>query len=263
MVSHKMFDLLDRVAQYARDDSRPFGGIQLIISGDFFQLGEFCDRIGPSNASKKAPVPNVYCNECGKDENLEPINKKTMICLNEPCVEKLASKDKEPNRVDKRTLYAFQSSAWERCNFTFLELTRIFRQCDAAFSALLNRLRLGCLTVEDIELLNSRVGVTDDDGIVPTRIETHRRAVKEENERMFKEFSATVVTYVCEDGATRGDHYAWSQIKYLNKRVRAEEEVRLKKGTQVMLTANLSVEEGLVNGSRGVVVVNCAPQPCF
>lgn len=44
MLSAEIFDLLSFVGTQIRHDSRPFGGIQLVLCGDFFQLppiGEF------------------------------------------------------------------------------------------------------------------------------------------------------------------------------------------------------------------------------
>lgn len=38
MVSAELFDLLDRIAREVRQNTRPFGGIQVVVSGDFFQL---------------------------------------------------------------------------------------------------------------------------------------------------------------------------------------------------------------------------------
>jgi ATP-dependent DNA helicase PIF1 len=38
MLSPELFEKLEFIARYIRDDSRPFGGIQLILSGDFCQL---------------------------------------------------------------------------------------------------------------------------------------------------------------------------------------------------------------------------------
>lgn len=46
MLSKKMFDLLDLIGQTARKNTNPFGGIQLVFSGDFYQLppiGNDCD----------------------------------------------------------------------------------------------------------------------------------------------------------------------------------------------------------------------------
>ena len=38
MIESDLFDKLEIIARTIRDDNRPFGGLQLILSGDFFQL---------------------------------------------------------------------------------------------------------------------------------------------------------------------------------------------------------------------------------
>ena len=38
MVDASLFDKLEALARTLRKDERPFGGIQLVITGDFFQL---------------------------------------------------------------------------------------------------------------------------------------------------------------------------------------------------------------------------------
>lgn len=47
MLSKRIFDLLDDIGKRLRADSRPFGGIQLVFTGDFFQLPPV-----PDNASR-------------------------------------------------------------------------------------------------------------------------------------------------------------------------------------------------------------------
>jgi hypothetical protein len=37
-ISSEFFDKLDHIARYVRGNQQPFGGIQMILSGDFFQL---------------------------------------------------------------------------------------------------------------------------------------------------------------------------------------------------------------------------------
>ena len=44
MVDATMFDKLENLARTLRKDDRPFGGIQLIITGDFFQLPPVANR---------------------------------------------------------------------------------------------------------------------------------------------------------------------------------------------------------------------------
>jgi ATP-dependent DNA helicase PIF1 len=38
MVDANLFDKLEALARTIRRDQRPFGGIQLVVTGDFFQL---------------------------------------------------------------------------------------------------------------------------------------------------------------------------------------------------------------------------------
>lgn len=44
MVDPKVFDIMDHVLKMTRRDYRPFGGLQLILVGDFFQLPSPEDR---------------------------------------------------------------------------------------------------------------------------------------------------------------------------------------------------------------------------
>lgn len=54
MVDFKMMEVMDEIAQYIRQSSAPFGGIQLLLTGDFYQLP-------PVQKDRKEPV---YMFEC-------------------------------------------------------------------------------------------------------------------------------------------------------------------------------------------------------
>jgi ATP-dependent DNA helicase PIF1 len=55
MMSQKLFELLDAIGKATRKNKRPFGGIQLIFSGDFFQL--------PPVGNKDEPETTKFCFE--------------------------------------------------------------------------------------------------------------------------------------------------------------------------------------------------------
>lgn len=61
MLSVELFDKLECISRLVRGNGKPFGGIQLILSGDFLQLpcikGDFCFK---SSQWKKC-IPNVIC----------------------------------------------------------------------------------------------------------------------------------------------------------------------------------------------------------
>ncbi|KDN35967.1 hypothetical protein RSAG8_11178, partial [Rhizoctonia solani AG-8 WAC10335] len=65
MVSGKLFDLIDRVAREIRQSTRPFGGIQLVVSGDFFQLPPISDE-RDINTGYEIDPPFAFESKCWK-----------------------------------------------------------------------------------------------------------------------------------------------------------------------------------------------------
>jgi ATP-dependent DNA helicase PIF1 len=63
MMSKKIFNLLDKIGKILRTNDRPFGGIQLIFSGDFFQLPP---------VSKDISEDSQFCFESDEWENTFP-----------------------------------------------------------------------------------------------------------------------------------------------------------------------------------------------
>jgi len=63
MISAEIFDILDHVFKIVRDDERPFGGIQMILFGDFFQLPPI---------SKDSDSKNNFCFNSIAWHNLNP-----------------------------------------------------------------------------------------------------------------------------------------------------------------------------------------------
>ena len=57
MMSQKLFELLDSIGKAVRRNTRPFGGIQVIFSGDFYQL--------PPVGNKDEPETTKFCFESG------------------------------------------------------------------------------------------------------------------------------------------------------------------------------------------------------
>ena len=79
MLSPELFDKLEEIARVVRHNNLPFGGIQLILSGDFLQLpcidsDDFCNE---SKSWGKCITDYVYLNEIIRQDNPEFQN-----CLN-------------------------------------------------------------------------------------------------------------------------------------------------------------------------------------
>lgn len=203
VVSAEMFDKIDVVARKYRRNKAPFGGMQLIVMGDFFQL---------------PPVP--------------PRGKKVEFC--------------------------FMSQAWRNHIKDYVVLRQVIRQQDAAFVTLLREVRMGDPSAKTCKILNKRVyrrisDIPKKNGVVPSIIYSHKMSVHDENNRQLEMLPGEAVSYeskggpVCKfDGPKEYD--------FLMKNCQATPTVTLKVDAQVMLVVNLRIEDGLVNGSRGVVV---------
>uniref|UniRef100_A0A8C5QKE2 ATP-dependent DNA helicase PIF1 n=1 Tax=Leptobrachium leishanense TaxID=445787 RepID=A0A8C5QKE2_9ANUR len=192
MVEGELFDKLEAVARAVRGKDEPFGGIQLIICGDFLQL---------------PPV----------------------------------------TQASSQTKFCFQAKSWRKCIHLTMELTQVRRQTDQRFISLLQAVRLGRCTDE----VTQRLMMTSDqkierDGILATRLCTHKDDVDLMNERRLQQLPGDMVTFDALDSDP-------SLIKTINSQCPVGEKIQLKKGAQVMLAKNLDVVRGLVNGARGVV----------
>jgi ATP-dependent DNA helicase PIF1 len=193
MIGASFFELLDAVGQSVRSSSRPFGGIQVVVTGDFLQL--------------------------------PPVDRKG------------------------EETYVFESESWKSAIDVSIELTQVFRQKNQVFVELLQALRVGRVSDEHDRVLQSRMHarLSTENGVLPTRLYTHRDSVERENEVQLNALTGRAFVFVAKD---TGDDYT---KEMLAKNCMAPATLKLKLGAQVMLLKNLDPPL-LVNGSRGRVV---------
>lgn len=139
-------------------DLPPWGNMQIILVGDFFQL---------------PPIPN-------RDGNDRTINS---ISASQDTTETASE-----SHVGLRGVYAFQSNAWTMSNLHSVELTTVHRQAgDDGLLDLLNDIRIGAPN------LSSRHGKAvssicaplpdRDDGILPTELYNTNKMVDQKNQQ--------------------------------------------------------------------------------
>ncbi|KAF5623269.1 5'-3' DNA helicase [Fusarium tjaetaba] len=241
MVSSDFLNRMNIWMKYARwgqeQGARPFGGLQLIVTGDFCQLP-------PVNAFE-------YCYTCGGE--LRP-NKVTGIyrCPN--------SRDHGP-WVDEDK-WAFRSAAWAEANFASFNLREIHRQNDLTFIRMLEKCRLGVpFTENDIHLLMHHDCEVDNapqllctrNEIIPINDEK-RKAITNYPEREYSVLDGfDCKNYRHKDEFSRYFEQLENSTLKVHEDHPFEAVVKLKETMQVMLQVNLDIRAGLANGSQGVI----------
>ncbi|CAJ2507169.1 Uu.00g083550.m01.CDS01 [Anthostomella pinea] len=220
MVENQHFDRLSRVmsAIRHRDDQRetggPFGGVQVIVAGDFCQL---------------PPVkPFEYCTECGEKMRRFKYNK--YFCPTQM--------HREFQEEDK---WAFRSDAWKMCDFQCIHLYQIHRQSDERFIGILQLVRLaGQLKDHDLKLLEEFNKLPDTDKTYTyfclDKFECNDPDLSDKGRRN-------------PDGS---GHPFGNPLRALNEH-RFYQSVELKINMPVVLLINLDIDGGLCNRSQGVI----------
>ena len=230
MMSKKIFELLEEVARSTRLSTLPFGGIQVIFTGDFYQL---------------PPVGNP----------------------GEPDTEK----------------FCFQSPAWTKVfpRSSHIELKTMFRQTDPLYRDILGEIRTGSLTQEHAQFLQGYVkrpfdpashGLGKD--MYPTKLFPTRMKTDFLNHSMFSKLPGKEYDFACETKTTcrtylesntalsleqigKCSQLSQAEIDYEVQQLMTsssfQEHLALKVGAVVMCTVNLDMDNGIVNGSQGVV----------
>lgn len=197
MLDPVLFDKLEEIARIIRRNDKPFGGIQLVLSGDFCQL---------------------------------------------PCIQS-----------DK---FCFEATSWDKCIDKTHYLKEIVRQSDSEFVEVLNKIRVGVIDDNTKKLLNTRIKQppTEDEKtqIKPTILYPYNAQVDSINQQQLNKLMT----------ANKESNTYYLKKFFANENMKETivsssnfvEILTLTVGVQVILTVNLDVPGGFVNGSRGVVV---------
>ena len=141
-------------------------------------------------------------------------------------------------------------------NPKIIELTELIRQTDdKLFQLILAKLRFGKLTqqIYDILIKNKEITFTD---IKPTKLYPNNVDVDKINQKEIKKL------LVNEPKSNMFVAYFTKDVNDSLKQKLNEYTIFLCVGSQVMITRNISIENELVNGTRGVVV-DITKSSCF
>jgi ATP-dependent DNA helicase PIF1 len=263
MLESNQFRRLDRACRAARQRDRPFGGMQVVVTGDFYQL---------------LPVkPFHTCFDCGVELKTRALCRWCQASAGEgeDIYQSSPAKDCRRRRARLRKQmdcprckgtfedddqWPFRSDTWAECDFQCVSLTEVHRQSDPTFVGILNALRVGDrLDRRQLSLLDGR---RSDVGKA-IELSPKRDGVELKNRKGFEAIKRPVRAYKCQDYVHIQAHHPHLESKkerdgHCNlvgcQDHRFPPLLETKLGMPVILLANINPGAGLVNGSQGRIV---------
>ena len=233
MVENRILERLNRVMKSARGKKKPFGDVQIIVTGDFCQL---------------PPVrPFRYCMECGT-ELIRHSGGKLYEC-------------EEHGEFDDSEKWAFCSEAWKECDFVHFRLIKVHRQKELIFKTLLKKCRLGRPLDQGEKnlLLKHKCETTGAVKLFPTRDEVGRV-----NDAEMARLKGRSLELNCLDNffwnrehvdlEKKSERGPYRHTLLALEEHRFEPILEMKENMLVILLINLDFDAGLINGSQGIVV---------
>lgn len=165
--------------------------------------------------------------------------------------------------------WIFRANCWDKINFEFVNFNKPQRFSSIDYFDFLNRIRIGNPSDSDIQHIMERYNEcktmkkNKKGKIIPTIVHSKKVDVGAYNQKELSKIKSPTFKYVAKDSieAISEDE---DEVEYLSP---ADEKsfsnllcetipqvIELKVGAQVMLKVNLDPVDGLVNGSRGIVV---------
>lgn len=230
MMSRKMFDLLDQIGRAARKNpGKAFGGIQLVFTGDFFQLPPIADYDDPATGEFCFQHPKW--NATFRQEDC--IELKTFFRQTDPVYVKLLQEirrgeisDKSIEVLDSRILRGKEIAPLKN-GVAPTKLFPIRSKVDFINNTTYEKLE-GVEQVYHFKVTTSS----------RLHIDTGTPLTFEEISRC-NELSSEQMKY---------------EVESMTSSLQTDKTVRLKVGALVMCTVNLDVERGICNGSQGIVL---------
>ena len=140
------------------------------------------------------------------------------------------------------TPYFYKANVMKRINLPKIEFQKVYRQKDLRFLEILDRMRLGENTNEDLDILNQRVSTDDKVGDYSVILTAYVKLADGINEKKLDDIDSEEFSY---DGDIEGD--------FRIQETPVPMELRLKAGAQVIFCRN-DFGHGLVNGTIAKVI---------
>jgi len=162
MLSRIQLDLADLIFREFKQVDAPFGGIQTVLCGDFFQLPPIARKNEPAGAKKAA---QSSLNFAGEDAPSE---------------------------------FSYHARSWKALDLKICYLDEQYRQSDQEFLRALNAIRSNSAGESVVDYLQSRVDAKINLPVEPTKLYTHNVDVDVENNLELQKISGKEFRYKME-----------------------------------------------------------------
>jgi ATP-dependent DNA helicase PIF1 len=234
MMSQKMFDILDDIGKSTRNCDKPFGGLQVLFSGDFYQLPPIGKATEPSSGN--------FCFESPRWNTIFTLDNhiilSTIFRQTNPEFQQVlggvrtGNLTKEHIQILKsRLTVEYNQEENHGCSLTRLVPTR--KQADHINETTFAKIQEQCYEFKLLEKADCT-----------SYMETGQPLTKDELLKCSKMTGKMKI----------------EEFKMLKANAPCIETLQLKKGSTVMCLVNFSMEEGICNGSIGTIKgfnINC------
>jgi ATP-dependent DNA helicase PIF1 len=227
MMSQKIFEILNSIGQKVRKDTRPFGGLQVIFSGDFYQL--------PPVAREEDQADIAFCFESLDWPTTFPVvvQLKKIFRQTDETYTTILNQIRV-GKLFKSSLEILTPHIGKPLPDTFVPTILLPRRRDAEM-----------INARELEKLPSE-----------KKIYTLSKAeiLPEQAKKQAKQQPGQTKQPQPEPAISAEQHEM--EYNFLMNNIMADKEIVLKKGAQVMCIANIDMEssEPIVNGSQGIII---------
>jgi ATP-dependent DNA helicase PIF1 len=220
MMSQKLFELLDLIGKACRKDPRPFGGIQVIFAGDFYQL--------PPIGNKDEIETTKFCFESSLWLQTFPLANHVQLLhifrQNDPIYQSILNQVREGRLKKSSNELLIQHAAREIPSELPMRPTKLYP------------------TRHKVEAINSVE-------MMKLRGDEYRYEIKHHTD-----LEMTAQDRMVRLGYSKEQIH--TELMYLQGNIMCDEIIKLKIGSQVMCIANIELSNGdmLCNGAQGVVM---------
>jgi ATP-dependent DNA helicase PIF1 len=228
MMSKKIFEILEELARMTRFNTKPFGGLQVILTGDFFQL--------PPIGSIQEPDTSAFCFESTLWNTVIPLDNhielNTMFRQRDPKYIEILSQVRRGELSEENTHILIEHSK---------------RKYDVELNNGIN--------VSKLFPIRARADYVNQVMFEKVDSPEHEYNIdKIYNCGVYLESGTSIeseIMEVCNNMKTTEKEY---EMNGLLTGAQCSEHLKLKIGALVMCTANIDMEHGICNGSQGIII---------